>query len=575
MYIGDYLGRREIYSPNKLAIIDAGKDPELRLTYRQWNRRVNRLANWLRHTAGVGKGDRVAILARDGVEHLDLLYACGKLGAIHTALNWRLHWRELLGLLENTTPKVLLYSADFKDAVTEIQRSMVNGQLSMVNDQSSMVNERLPKVNDSSEPLTIDNYPLTMDHYVHLEGDGVPGSVLYESILEGSPDTPVTCETLEAEDIACLLFTGGTTGLPKGAKISHRMICWNVLNTVIHDLSHDDIYLNVYPLFHAGGLFAYLSSQVVFGNTTVLTRQFDPARVLALIERERVTVFAGVPTMYQMMAQAPNWQDIDLSSLRFCTSGGAPLPVPLVEQYTREKGVRFKQGFGMTEFGPGLFALPAEDAIRKAGSIGRPNFFVDVRVVDENNEPLGPHQIGELVLKGPSRCSGYWDNPEASAAVLDDQGWFHTGDLVYHDEEWYFYVADRKKDMFISGGENIYPAEIENVLYKHPAVHMCAVIGVPDEKWGEVGKAVVVLKSGASVGEQELLDFLYEHLARYKVPRSVEFVETLPLSGMGKILKRELREQARWQTLLGGQHRQSQSTTQSGQARTKLSPRMA
>ena len=212
--------------------------------------------------------------------------------------------------------------------------------------------------------------------------------------------------------------------------ISHRQINWNVLNTVIHDLTHDDVYLCVFPLFHAGGLFAYMSSQVVFGNTSILTRQFDPQQVLELIERERVTVFAAVPTMYQMLTQAPNWETADLSSLRFCTSGGAPLPVPLVEKYGREKGVRFKQGFGMTEFGPGLFALPAEDAIRKAGSIGRPNFFVDVRVVDDDNQPLGPNEVGELVLKGPSGCSGYWNNPEATAAVVDDEGWFHTGDMV-------------------------------------------------------------------------------------------------------------------------------------------------
>ncbi|MCI0475701.1 MAG: AMP-binding protein, partial [Anaerolineales bacterium] len=208
----------------------------------------------------------------------------------------------------------------------------------------------------------------------------------------------------------------------------------------------------------------------------------------------------------------------------------------------KEKGIRFKQGFGMTEFGPGLFALAPEDAERKAGSIGRPNFFVDVRVVDENNRSLGANQVGELVLKGPSRCSGYWNNPEASRAVLDSEGWFHTGDMVRHDDEWYFYVVDRKKDMFISGGENVYPVEIEGVLYKHPAVHMCAVVGVPDEKWGEVGKACVVLKPGAKATEEELLAFMQSNLARYKVPKSVALLDALPVSGMGKILKRELRD---------------------------------
>jgi fatty-acyl-CoA synthase len=266
-------------------------------------------------------------------------------------------------------------------------------------------------------------------------------------------------------------------------------------------------------------LFAYVSSQVIFGNTTILTRQFDPVQVLSLIERERVTVFAGVPTMYQTMMQVPNFGQSDLSSLRFCTSGGAPLPVPVVEHYTQTKGIRFKQGFGMTEFGPGLFALAPEDAIRKAGSIGRPNFFVDVRVVDDDGNVLGANQVGELVLKGPSMCSGYYNNPEATAAVVDEDGWFHTGDLMYYDEEWYFYVVDRKKDMFISGGENIYPTEIESVLYRHPSVHMCAVIGVPDEKWSEVGVACVVLKPGAAASEDELIGFLQDKLARYKVPK--------------------------------------------------------
>lgn len=510
MYIGDYLGRREIYSPDRLAIIDAGKDPELRLTYREWNQRVNRLANWLRHEAGIGYRDRVAILARDGIEHLDLIYACGKLGAIHTALNWRLHWRELANLIEDTTPQVLLYSDNFKEAVTQVEAATRRTQHAI-------------------------------HHYLHLEGDGIANSLDYESIIAASSDTPVTYEALEKEDIACLIFTGGTTGLPKGAMISHRQICWNVLNTVIHDLTHDDIYLCVFPLFHAGGLFAYMSSQVVFGNTSILTRQFDPQQVLELIERERVTVFGAVPTMYQMMTQAPNWDGADLSSLRFCTSGGAPLPVPLVEKYGREKDVRFKQGFGMTEYGPGLFALPADDAIRKAGSIGRPNFFIDVRVMDDENNELAPNEVGELVLKGPSGCSGYWNNPEATAAAVDDEGWFHTGDMVYHDEEWYFYVVDRKKDMFISGGENVYPAEIEAVLYEHPAVHMCAVIGVPHEKWGEVGKACVVLQPNTSVSEEEIIDFMRDHLARFKVPKSVEFLPELPISAAGKILKRELR----------------------------------
>ncbi|MCB0117748.1 MAG: long-chain fatty acid--CoA ligase [Anaerolineales bacterium] len=505
MYIGDYLARRELYSPEKLAFIDAGKSPEWRLTFHEANQRANKLANWLK-SQGIGKGDRVAILAKDGYEHLDLFFACSKLGAIHTALNWRLSWHELLEIFQYTNPKILVFSADFKESVSNLT----------------------------------DHYSLIT---IHLDGNGVKDSRPFESTLQSASDSAVTCEDLEAEDIAALIFTGGTTGLPKAAQVSHRMIAWNTLNTVIHDVTHNDVYLNVFPMFHTGGLFVYTLPQVIFGGTTILIRAFDPEQVLTLLEREKVTIFAAVPTMYQMLTTAPNWESVDLSALRFCTSGGAPLPVPLVEKYTKEKNIRFKQGFGMTEFGPGIFALAPEDAIRKAGSIGRPNFFVDAKIVDEQNQFLGPNEAGELVLKGPSYSSGYFNNPEASKDAVDERGYFHTGDVAQYDDEGYFFIVDRKKDMFISGGENVYPAEIEKVLYQHSAVHMCAVIGLPDPKWGEVGKACVVLKPNQSTTEEELLKFMTERLAKYKVPKSVSLMEALPISAAGKILKRELRDQ--------------------------------
>ncbi len=507
MYIGDYLGRRTIYSPEALAVVDAGKTPELRLTYAQMNERANRLANGLVDLASIGHGDRVAMLALDGVEHLDVLFACGKLGAIHTALNWRLHWRELQQILAEVTPTVLIYDDAFKDSVAELAQA------------------------DSS-----------VRHWVHLDGTGIPDSRDFNELLTAAPATPRTCETLIEEDIAAIVFTGGTTGLPKGAQISHRQIAWNGLNSVIHDVNRNDVYLNVFPMFHVGGLFVYTLPQVIMGGTTVLLKRFDPERVLELLQRERATIFAAVPAMYQMLTQARIWADADLSSLRFCTSGGAPLPVPLVEQYTREKGIRFKQGFGMTEFGPGLFALAPEDAIRKAGSIGRPNFYIDARIVDAENRPLGPNQVGELVLKGPSIASGYFNNAAAWGKVIDEDGWFHTGDLARYDEDWHFYIVDRLKDMFISGGENVYPAEIEAAMYRHPAVFQCAVVGVPDPKWGEVGKAFVVLKPDQAASVEELLTHLNEQLARYKIPRHVEFVTALPISAAGKVLRRELRE---------------------------------
>lgn len=507
MYIGDYLDRRTIYSPDELAIVDTGKTPELRLSFAQLNERANRLANALREVAGVGKGDRVAILALDGVEHLDLLFACGKLGAIHTALNWRLHWRELQQILAEVTPTVLLYDTAMQASVAELAQA--------------------------DTPVR---------HWIHLDGTGVPDSRHYGDLLDAAAATPCRCETLIEDDIAAIVFTGGTTGLPKGAQISHGQIAWNCLNTLIHDLSRGDIYLNVFPMFHVGGLFVYTLPQVIVGGTTVLLKRFDPEQVLRLIEQERVSVFAAVPAMYQMLTQTAAWAEANLGSLRFCTSGGAPLPVPLVEQYTEQKGIRFKQGFGMTEFGPGLFALAPEDAIRKAGSIGRPNFYIDARIVGPDNQPLGPNQVGELVLKGPSIAAGYFNNAAAWARVIDAEGWFHTGDLARYDEEWYFYIVDRLKDMFISGGENVYPAEIEAALYRHPAVFQCAVIGVPDPKWGEVGKAFVVLKPEQTATAEELLAHLGDHLARYKIPRSIEFTASLPISPAGKVLRRELRQ---------------------------------
>lgn len=507
MYIGDTLARRAIYSPDRLAVVDAGKAGRPHYTYAQLNERANRFANWLRDVAGITKGDRVGIVAFDGVEFLDAFFACGKLGAILACYNWRMHWRELVQVMDDTTPRVLIFSDEFKDSIAQA----------------------LP-------------HAPSVTHTLHIEGEGIPGSRHFESALQAAPADPVTTESVTEEDTAALIFTGGTTGVPRGAQISHRMIGWNTLNTVIHDILPGDTTVNVFPMFHTGGLLVYTTPLMIVGGTVVLVRRFDPALVLDLIQEYKADFFAGVPTMYQMLTQAPNWSDADLSSLRFCTSGGAPLPVTLVEKFRDEKGVRFKQGFGMTEFGPGIFALAPEDAIRKAGSIGRPNFFVDARVVDEHNRPLGPGEVGELVLKGPSFCSGYFNRPDAMAEVVDEDGWFHTGDMARYDDEWYFFIVDRKKDMFISGGENIYPAEVEQVLYRHPAVHQCAVIGVPDPKWGEVGIACVVLAPGAAATEDDLLAYLRGHLAGFKVPRSVAFLDALPISAAGKILKRELRE---------------------------------
>ncbi len=257
-----------------------------------------------------------------------------------------------------------------------------------------------------------------------------------------------------------------------------------------------------------------------------------------------MTVFAGVPTVFQLLTEAGGWDDADLSGLRYCLSGGAPMPVPLIERYAKEKGIVFRQGFGMTEFGPDVFSLSSEDSVRKAGSIGKPNYFVDARVVDpDTGAAAAPGEVGELLLRGPSATSGYFGDPDATTAAFDSDGYFHTGDLARIDEDGYCFIVDRLKDMFVSGGENVFPSEVEAAIHEHPGVAMCAVIGVPDERWGEVGAAFVVASPGADLDAVELEAHLAERLAKFKVPRSVRLVDELPVSGAGKILKNVLREQ--------------------------------
>ncbi len=506
MYIGDWLERGERYWPEALAVVDVAKGDAGRFTYRQLNARANRMANWLHDVVGIRRGDRVGMLAMNGVEFLDVFFACGKLGAIFVPYNWRSHWKELVELINQTAPKPLIFSDEFRENVRSLKPAC-------------------PSVT----------------HYLHIEGEGITGSAHYETTLQTPSAVARSNPAVGAEDIVCLLFTGGTTGLPKGAQVSYRMIAWNTLNTIVHELQRGDITITHTPMFHTGGLLVYTLPLLTLGGAVVIMHKWTPEEMLDLIEREKVTMFFCVPTQYQMIMQSPKFAMTSFKSVRFLTSGGAPLPVQVIQVYREQHGVVFKQGFGMTEFGPGIFSMGPEYAEKKAGSIGMPNYFVDVRIVDDDNRPLAPNDVGELVLKGPSMCSGYFNNPEATREAVDAEGWFHTGDLARMDGDGFYYIVDRKKDMFITGGENVYPVEIEKALYEHPAVVQCAVVGVPDEKWGEVGKAFVVLKPGASATEDELLDHCRTRLAHYKVPRSVLFTDALPLSAAGKILKRELR----------------------------------
>jgi fatty-acyl-CoA synthase len=500
MYIGDWMARGARYWPDQVAVVDVAR--AARHSYAQMNRRADDLAHWLGR-AGVGRGDRVALLALNGVEALDLLFACAKLGAIFVPLNWRSHWRELVAVIEQTGPRVLVYGEEY----VEVARQLAGCA--------------------------------SVERWLHIGEPAGPDHVAYAAALDG-PGVAVHNPAVDAEDIVCLLFTGGTTGSPKAAQISHRMIAWNILNTLVHELQRGDITLTHTPMFHTGGLFVHTLPVLTVGGTVVIMRKWTADDMLALIEAERISVLFCVPTQYQMMLDSPRFAATSFASVRFLTSGGAPLPVPIIHAFRAAHGVAFKQGFGMTEFGPGIFSMRAEFAAAKAGSIGQPNYFIDARILGEDGQPVATGAVGELVLKGPVACSGYYNNPDATAAAFDAEGWFHTGDLARADADGFFYIVDRKKDMFISGGENVYPVEIEKVLYEHPAVAQCAVVPMPDPQWGEVGRAVVALRPGAHASEAELLEHCRAHLARYKIPKRVELRNALPLSPAGKILKRAL-----------------------------------
>ncbi|HEY1013821.1 MAG TPA: long-chain fatty acid--CoA ligase [Herpetosiphonaceae bacterium] len=502
MYIGDWLGKRELLTPERLALVDDATGE--RHTYRQLNARANRLGWALRERLGVAKGDRIAILAKNQIAYLDALFATGKLGAILVPLNWRLTAHELIYMLKNSGASVLIYDAAFAEIVAAMR----------------------PQVPVAS--------------YVVLGeapgGDDLP----YAALLESGRPEPVECE-LDPEDPHLILYTSGTTGAPKGAVLSHRGLAWNSLNTNVGwDLRGDDVGVLHTPLFHTGGINVLTLPIFHAGGTMVLMADWSPERCLELIERERVTIFFAVPTMFQMLLDAPGFAGADLASVRFCISGGAPCPVPLIQAY-QGRGIPFRQGYGLTEVSVNCFTLNPEDAIRKAGSVGKPIFHLDARVIDEHGRDVAPGEIGELILRGPTVCSGYWRNQAATAQALR-QGWFHTGDLASVDGDGYYFIVDRKKDMYISGGENVYPAEVEQVLYDHPAVVECAVIGVPDGRWGEVGRALVVLRPGAAASEAELLAFCRQRLAGFKTPKSIYFVPELPHNSSGKILKPELRK---------------------------------
>ncbi|MEV4085173.1 AMP-binding protein [Nonomuraea fuscirosea] len=349
-------------------------------------------------------------------------------------------------------------------------------------------------------------------------------------------------EPVGLDDVCLIMYTSGTTGHPKGAMLTHGNLTWNTVNLLVDvPLAHDEVVLISAPLFHIAALAQTLVPSVLKGGRVILEPSFDVERTFDLIESERVTVMFGVPSMFGFLTHSPRWDKADLSSLRHLLCGGAPVPEPLIRTY-QERGLMFLQGYGMTEAAPGALFLGAERSVDKAGTAGVPHFFSDVRLVAPDGSPAAPGEPGELYVQGPNVMPGYWRRPEASAEVLSADGWFRSGDVGVADEDGYVRISDRIKDVIISGGENVYPAEVEGALYEHAAVAECAVIGVPDQKWGEVGKALVVPRPGARAAPEELLKHLDGRLARYKIPKYVEFVAELPKNAAGKLLKAPLRE---------------------------------
>ena len=503
MISADVLGERARLTPEALALVTV--DPPARLTYRELDTRAVRCALAWRQL-GIGPGDRVAILAHNRVEYLDAFFAAGKTGSILVTLGTRLTAAELAPILDDSGARVVLYDSALADRVAVLRGAVTSIERWVAFDDPA----------DDTDP-----------RYVELVAATDPAGFV-----------PTRCAP---EDVYCLLYTSGTTGRPKGVMIPHRQIAWNGYNTVCGwQLTADDVSPIFTPLYHAGGLMAFLGPIFTIGGTIVLHRDFDAGEVWRTVERERATVVLGVPTIWKLLAEAPEFAAADLSSLRCLYSGGAPLPTWIAETYQR-RGLTFKQGFGMTEVGVNCFAMSVEDSVAKLGSIGKPMMHTEVRLVDAEGRDVPVGEVGEMWFRGPHVSLGYWQRPDATADSFLPDGWFRSGDLARRDADGFFYIAGRAKDMIISGGVNVYPAEIEAVLLQHPGVRDAAVVGIEHPVWGEVGIAFVVPVAPGSADPEPLLAFLGERLARFKLPKQIVHRAELPRSAYGKVVKGELR----------------------------------
>jgi len=471
MFDGDLLKERSRVTPDKLAVVcvETGQ----RLTYAQLDARVERAAATL--CTLLEPGDRFGLLAHNSLEFLDLFFAAGRAGVIVVPLSTRATEHELRTIAADCTMKVLFYGDEF------VQFSVIDAQL----------------------PVT-------------------------HRVEETAPD--FARSQTASEDTYCLLYTSGTTGKPKGVMIPRRQLYWNGYNTVLNwGLRDDDVTPVFTPMYHAGGLAAFLIPVFCAGGTVVIHKSFSTSEVWQTIERERCTVVLGVPTIWKLLMDAPEFATADLTHVRWFISGGAPLPQFVIDAY-QKRGIVFKQGYGMTEVGVNCFTMTVDDSFRKPGSIGRPMLFTEVRLENLDGD------VGEMWIRGPHVSKGYWNNESATREAYTDDGWFRTGDLARRDEDGYFFIAGRRKEMFISGGVNVYPAEIEAELVAHPAVSDAAVVAVPDETWGEVAVAFIV----GTASEEELTVWLTSRIAKYKIPRRFVFIEALPRTPYGKVVKADL-----------------------------------
>ena len=504
MVVTDLLKKRSELTPDREALYDLHTDK--RYTYADLNKRANQAANFLHETFNIQAGDRVSILAQNSLTFVDLLFGLSKIGAIFAPLNWRLTARELSFIIQDLEPSVLICGPEYVSVLEEM-RSEIN-----------------------------------IGHILTLENANIPGAESYESHLQQAPDFEPTHTQINDSDGSCILYTSGTTGKPKGAVLTHRQVLWNAINTVVSwGLSEKDTSPILTPMFHSGGLFVFLVPLFYVGGRIVLARTFDPDESLRIIVQEKCTVILGVPTLFQVWMNSPFYKEANFDHVHFFISGGAPCPPSLIHAWSSTKGVVMRQGYGLTEAGVNCFTMTDDDALKKAGSVGKPIFHSFMRLVDNDGHDVAPGDTGELIISGPIVCAGYWRNPEATAQSLVG-GWFHTGDMARQDEEGYYYIVGRFKDMIISGGENIYAAEVEAIFRESEVVSDAALIGKPDQKWGEIGLMIVVLKPGRSASKEDLLSHCQGKLARYKIPKQIEFADELPYSPYGKVIKAELRQ---------------------------------